>query len=148
MLSFTYDLVAVLIPIQMIRFQKDLRLSRRASRLSSAPTPSRRVVITSSRAVEAQQSGLDRFNSLRKSSSRSSVDSSDTSTEASEVTDDAETERRACLEDETIVDRQLNKYEDEGIVDHEHPEWSYFKLDLIKYWSVCTRRLTLSSQSI
>lgn len=54
--------------------------------------------------------------------------------------DAAEIERRARVEDDVLVDRQLDKYVDEGILDPDHPEWAYFKLDLLRYWQASTRK--------
>lgn len=103
-----------------------------------APAPSHRIGVTvASHAASAQSSGYARFNALRKSLSKSSVESTESTVETSEV-DAAEMERRACLEDEVIADQQLDKYEAEGIIDEAHPEWAYFKLDLVRYWQVCT----------
>lgn len=65
--------------------------------------------------------------------------STETAADASEA-DAASIERQAHVEDETIVGRQLDRYEDEGIIDQDHPEWAYFKLDLLRYWQVCARK--------
>lgn len=56
--------------------------------------------------------------------------------------DAAELEHRARLEDKDIVDRQLNKYVDEGILDDDHREWVAFNFDLLRYWQVCICKLS------
>ncbi|KAF7971208.1 hypothetical protein HWV62_21904 [Athelia sp. TMB] len=121
---------------------RDVMLKHRSAiraRETSMPnsTPRRRsVAASSSRAVGAQQSGLDRFDSLRQSLSKSaSVESTESTPETgdSEV-DAARLARQARLEDEAIVDRELTQFIGDGIIEKGHPEWELFKIDVLKYW--------------
>lgn len=106
-------------------------------------TPSRCAVVTSSsHVVNAQQSGLALFHSLRKSLSKSaSIESTESTPETCEI-DAVKLERQARLEDEAIVDRKLDQFIADGLVEKGHPEWELFKLDVMKYWQVCTHRHT------
>lgn len=122
--------------IQMLERRRAMRAPGASASSCSAPALSRSVAATpSSKAARAQQSGLERFHSLRKSirksSSGSSIGSMEAVAETHAEVDPAEIERQAHLEDEEIVDRQLSKYVDEGILNVDHPEWAYFKLDLV-----------------
>lgn len=133
---------------QMLEYRKSIRACEAlmTPRSAPAPAPSRRIAATASPAAKAQSSGFERFNAMRKSQalrkslSKSSVESTESTTDSSVAdaskVDAAEMERRACLEDELVVDQQLDKYEAEGIIDEAHPEWAYFKLDLVRYWQV------------
>ena len=46
--------------------------------------------------------------------------------------DTAEMERSARVKDDVLVDRQLGKYVDEGILDVDHSECDNFGLDLLR----------------
>jgi hypothetical protein len=45
-----------------------------------------------------------------------------------------EAERRAVIEDEGIVDRELMNYETDGVIDENHSEFEDF--DILRYWQV------------
>jgi hypothetical protein len=95
------------------------------------------VIPSASHAAQAQASGFARLNSLARSLSASAPPTPTIDTpEVPEITEaeKEDAERRACVEDEQIVDAELGRYEADGIVDEEHPDGQDF--DLLRFWQV------------
>ncbi|KAJ7625217.1 hypothetical protein B0H17DRAFT_1218798 [Mycena rosella] len=118
----------------MLEYRKDKR-SCTTDSPAIPETVSRRAVQppSYSHSARSQAAGLARLNALSKSLSASSFDSPPptTASEPSEA-EKAEAERRAVLEDGRLVDEELQRYEAEGIMDEDNPEFADF--GLLRYW--------------
>lgn len=119
-------------------------LEFQCANLPTLVAPTRRIVPIASRAARAQRSGFNRLDRLFQELSSSSIESTSSTSTAAESNepDRDDLERRARLENERTVDRELARYEDEGIVDETHPDGNDF--DLVRYWQVRIPNFTIA----
>jgi hypothetical protein len=120
----------------MLEYQKDLRTQ---TNTPTASTPTRRTCVapSTSHAATAQASGHTRLNSLTRSLSASFLPSPPPIPLETYIPTEAEkeeAERRAVIEDDGIVDRELMNYETDGVIDENHSEFEDF--DILRYWQV------------
>jgi hypothetical protein len=123
----------------MLEYRKDLRTQTNTPTAASMPTRRAFVAPSASRATTAQASGHARLNSLARSLSlsASSLPSPPPIPLETHIRTEAEKEeakRRAVIEDEGIVDRELMNYETDGVIDENHSEFEDF--DILRYWQV------------
>ncbi|KAJ6555689.1 hypothetical protein DFH09DRAFT_1084855 [Mycena vulgaris] len=134
----TEDAVAAkfVIRASMLEYRKEHRLQSSHPSVQLPATATRRAVnpLSASHAARAQSKGFARFNALAKSLSGSDLELARDSPPAVELTEQekAEAERRTVAEDERIVDKELGKYEGEGVIDESSPEFD--DLDLLRCW--------------